>query len=184
MKVEIKRYAFWGLLVALLAIGLAFAFRPQSIVVDIATVSRSKMIVTVDDEGETRVHDIYVLSAPVAGRLRRIDLHVGDPVAALETVVAEIEPIDPAFLDPRSEAQAQADVHASESAVALANAEVEQAQAELKFARREFERAERLVVESTISERERDSAERNFRTRRAALATTSAARERAASPRG
>lgn len=175
MMVHVKRYAFWGLLVALLAIGLAFAFRPQAIIVDTAIAARGAMVVSVDEEGETRVHDIYVLSAPVAGRLHRIDLHVGDPVVALETIVAEIEPIDPAFLDPRSAAQAQADVHAAGSAVTLARAEVEQAQAELKYAQREYERAKRLVIERTISERERDDAERNFRTRRAALATANAA---------
>ncbi|MFT4583373.1 MAG: HlyD family secretion protein [Gammaproteobacteria bacterium] len=177
MEVQLKRFVVWGSLSALLVIGLAFAFRPRAVIVDTVAVGRSQLIVTVEDEGETRVHDIYVLSAPVAGRMRRIDLHVGDPVVALETVVAEIEPIDPAFLDPRSEAQAQANVHAAESAVVLARAEVDQAQAELKFARLEYDRAEQLIVERTISERERDAAERNFRTRRAALATANAALE-------
>jgi HlyD family secretion protein len=134
-------------------------------------------MVTVDEEGETRVHDIYVLSASVAGHMRRIDLHAGDPVVAFETVVAEIEPIDPAFLDPRSEAQAQADARAAESAEALARAEVVQAEAEFEFARREHHRASELIKEGTISQRDLDDAERGFRTRRAALATAQAALE-------
>lgn len=175
MTVQMRRMVFWGALVALLFLGLVFAFRPQAVIVDTVEVSRGELVVSVDDEGETRVHDIYVLSAPVAGRMRRIELHAGDPVVALETVVAEIEPIDPAFLDPRSEAQAKADVHAAESAEALARAELEQAQAELEFARRENERALRLILDNTISERELDEAERNFRTRRAAVATAMAA---------
>ncbi|MDH3351993.1 MAG: efflux transporter periplasmic adaptor subunit, partial [Gammaproteobacteria bacterium] len=116
MTVQMRRMVFWGSLVALLFLGLVFAFRPQAVIVDTVEVSRGELVVSVDDEGETRVHDIYVLSAPVTGRMRRIELHAGDPVVALETVVAEIEPIDPAFLDPRSEAQAKADVHAAESA--------------------------------------------------------------------
>jgi HlyD family secretion protein len=170
-----KRLTFWGSLVALLVIGLAFAFRPRAIVVDMTEVRRGELVVTVNDEGRTRVHDIYVLSAPVAGHMRRIDLHAGDVVVARETVVAEIEPIDPAFLDPRSEAQAIADVRAAESAETLARATVEQAEAELDFARREHDRATQLIEEGTISQRERDDAEREYRTKRAALATALAA---------
>jgi len=166
---------FWGALVVIIVLGLAFAFRPRAVIVDIVTVDRGELVITVNDEGETRVHDVYVLSAPVAGHMRRIDLHAGDPVVALETIVAEIQPIDPAFLDPRSEAQARADVRAAESAKALAEAEVEQARAELEFAEREHERANALIQDGTISQRELDTAERNNRTRTAALATAIAA---------
>jgi HlyD family secretion protein len=177
MSVRLRRLAFWGTLAALIAIGLAVAFWPRAVLVDLAVVERGEMTVTVGDEGESRVHDVYVLSAPVTGRMHRIDLHAGDPVVALETVVAEIEPIDPAFLDPRGEAQARADVRAAESAEALARAEVEQAEAELDFAHREFDRARELIQQATISQRELDEAERAYRTRRAALMTALAALE-------
>jgi HlyD family secretion protein len=175
MTVTIRRLAFWGTLTALLLIGLTVAFRPRPVIVDTVEVTRGDLVVTVNEEGETRVHDIYVLSTSVAGQMHRIDLHVGDPVVALETIVAEIEPIEPAFLDPRSEAQAQADVRAAESAEALARAIVEQAEAELEFASREHDRATELIQEGTISERELDEAERGYRTSRAALATAQAA---------
>ena len=166
---------FWGTLIVIVVLGLVFAFRPRAVIVDIVTIDRGNLLITVNDEGETRVHDIYVLSAPVAGHMRRIDLHAGDPVLALETIVAEIQPIDPAFLDPRSEAQARADVRAAESAKALAEAEVEQARAELEFAEREHKRANTLIEDGTISQRELDTAERDSRTRTAALATAIAA---------
>lgn len=175
MTTRTKRLVFWGSPALVLALGLGFAFRPQPVVVDLYEIERGELIVTVDDEARTRVHDIYVLSAPVAGRMRRIELHVGDTVRARETIVANIEPSDPAFLDPRSEAQARADIRAAESAEALARAAVEQAQAELDFAAREHDRAVQLSEEGTISERELDEAERAFRTKRAALATTVAA---------
>ena len=116
MHANLRRLVFWGALAALIALGLTLAFRPQPVAVDTAEVARGTLVVTVEDEGRTRVHDIYTLSAPVTGRMRRIEVHVGDPVTKLETVLAEIEPIDPAFLDPRSEAQARADVRAAESA--------------------------------------------------------------------
>lgn len=178
MHANLRRFMFWGSLLTLVALGLALAFRPQAVAVDTAKVTRGTLVVTVEDEGRTRVHDIYTLSAPVTGRMRRIEVHVGDPVTKLETMLAEIEPIDPAFLDPRSEAQARADVRAAESAGALARAEVEQAQAELDFARREFDRARELIQEGSISQRDLDQAERSYRTRRAALATAQAALDR------
>ena len=172
MQAKMRRLGLWASIGGLIALGLLFAFRPRALGVDVYTVARTDLSVTVEDEGRTRVHDIYVLSAPVTGRMRRIEAHVGDPVLALETIVARIEPIDPAFLDPRSEAQARADVRAAESAEMLARAEVEQAQAELDFAHREYDRARELIQEGTISQRELDTAERSFRTSRAALETS------------
>jgi HlyD family secretion protein len=177
MSVHARRFAFWGTLAASLAIGLVIAFWPRAVIVDMTEARRGELVVTIDDEGETRVHDVYVVSAPVTGRMRRIELHAGDPVVAVQTLVAQIEPIDPAFLDPRSEAQARADVRAAESAEALARAEVEQAQAELDFAHHEFDRARELIASAMISERELDEAERAYRTRRAALTTALAAHE-------
>lgn len=177
MSVTLRRLLFWGAFAVVLGLGLVVAFRPQPVTVDVASVERGELRVTVDEEGESRVHDVYVLSAPVAGRMRRIDLHAGDPVTALQTVVARIEPIDPTLLDPRSEAQARADVHTAEAAEALARAEVEQAEAELDFAHREFDRARELIQPGTISQRELDDAERTYRTRRAALTSALARHE-------
>ena len=62
-------------------------------------VGRGPLVVTVDEEAETRVRDVFVLSAPVTGRLRRIEAEVGDRVIAGETLIAQIEPADPEFLD-------------------------------------------------------------------------------------
>ncbi|HXC59811.1 MAG TPA: HlyD family efflux transporter periplasmic adaptor subunit [Steroidobacteraceae bacterium] len=178
MRAMTRRLLFWGGVAGAIAIGLLVAFRPRPVTVDIVDIQRGSLVVTVGDEGITRVHDIYVLSAPVTGRVHRIDLHVGDPVIAGKTVVAQIEPIDPAFLDPRSEAQAKADVSAAESAEKLARADVEMAQAELDFALRQYERARQLILQGTISQRDLEDAERTYRTRQASLLTFQAALDR------
>lgn len=175
MTAEQRRRLLWGMLGALLLLGLVAAFRPRPVAVDLIELKPSSMMVTVDEEGETRVRDIFELSAPVAGYALRIEAEVGDAVVADETVLAEIEPVDPTFLDFRSEAQAQAAVRAAQSAKSLAQAEVDQAQAELDFARAEFDRARELIQDNTISERELDNAERAFKTSKAALATAIAA---------
>ena len=177
MQLRMRRFLFWGALAMIVALGLGVAFWPRPVVVDIVAADRGTLVVTVDDEGETRVRDVYVVSAPVTGRMRRIELRAGDAVDAVDTIVAAIEPIDPAFLDPRSEAQARADVRAAGSAEALARAEVEQAQAELDFAEHELERARELMRQEMISQRELDDAERVYRTRRAGLNTTLAGHE-------
>ncbi|MGI9304892.1 MAG: efflux RND transporter periplasmic adaptor subunit [Gammaproteobacteria bacterium] len=170
-----KRMIVWGGPGVVLLVGLIYAFWPRSVPVDLIEVKRGVLEVTVDEEAETRVRDIFTLSAPVSGRALRIEADVGDAVVADRTVIAEIEPVDPAFLDVRSEAQAQAALRAAQSAEALAKAEVEQAAAELEFARTELERARRLIHSRTIPERDLDAAQRAFKTRNAAHATALAA---------
>lgn len=165
----------WIPVATAIALGLAWAFAPRPVVVDLHVVQRGPLVVTVDEEGETRVHDVFGLSAPVAGHLLRIEAHVGDPVVAGDTVLARIEPLEPAFLDPRSETQARAAVQAAESALELARAEIEEARAEFEFAKTEFERARELKKSGTISERESDEAQRRYRAATAALATAEAA---------
>ncbi len=170
-----RRFALWGVLVLAVVASLVYAFRPQPVPVDFAEVAKGSLIVTVDEEAETRVRDVFVLSAPVAGRLRRIEAEVGDRVIANETLVAQIEPADPAFLDLRSEAQAQAAVQAAESGLALAKAELVEAIAELEFAESELDRAEELSDRDIISRRTLDDARRLFKTRSAAVTTAQAA---------
>ncbi len=159
----------WGGFGLAIALGLAYAFKPQPVLVDIVTLERGPMMVTLDEEGETRVRDVYVLSAPLAGRAQRIDAEVGDAVRAGETVVAQIQPTDPSFLDRRSRAQAEAAEKAASAAMTLARAELDQAEAELDFAESELERARRLRSESAIAERALDLAENAFRVRQAAV---------------
>jgi HlyD family secretion protein len=165
----------WTAAALLVAVALALAFTPRPVSVDLVTVAKGPMVVTVDEEGETRVHDVFTLSAPVAGRIRRIEAHAGDTVVANETVLAQIEPGDPTFLDPRGEAQARAAIQAADAARALAGAAVDEAEAEFEFAGTELTRAQELIVDGTISQRELDDAQRTQKTTRASLATARAA---------
>lgn len=174
MRALPKRILTWTPIAVVVGLLLTFAFVPRPVVVDLFPVASGSMVVTVDEEGQTRVHDVFGLTAPVTGRVLRIENHVGDAVVANETVLARIEPIDPSFLDPRSKSQAQAGVQAAESALALARASVDEARAEFEFAEIESRRARELIKTGTISAHDSDEAERAYRTKSAALATAEA----------
>jgi HlyD family secretion protein len=148
---------------------LAWLFRPQPVSVDLATVVRGPLQVSVSDDGETRVRDMFVVSAPLAGHLRRIELEAGDRVIAGETIVARIEPSDPSLLDRRSEAEVRAGIRASEAARVHAAAELRRAQAERDFAVTELKRYEGLAASRTISQNDLESARRRARTAEAAV---------------
>lgn len=170
-----RRIVLWSGLGLLLAGGLVFAFRPQPALVDLVEVGRGSLVVTIDEEGETRVRDVFQLSAPISGRARRIESEAGDWVEAGQTVVVEIEPADPDLLDVRSEKEASAAVNSAEASMRLAAAELEAAEAELHFAEHQLDRATHLREVGTLSERDFDEAERVHRTSRAAVSTARAA---------
>lgn len=123
------------------AIGRGFAPRPP--LVDAAPVSRGPMLVTVEEEGRTRVRDRYVVSSPVPGFQHRLEVKVGDPVTSGQ-VVAVIEPLRSAALDPRSRAEAQARVAAAEAALQQAEHSAAAAAADAKLAATEHARVRRL----------------------------------------
>jgi HlyD family secretion protein len=164
-----RRLWFWLPAFIALAGVLAWLFRPQPVTVDLATVARGPLQVSVSDDGETRVRDMFVVSAPLAGHMRRIELEAGDSVVAGETIVARIEPSDPSFLDRRSEAEVRAGIRASEAARVHAAAELRRAQAERDFAITELKRYEGLAASRTIAQNDLESARRRARTAEAAV---------------
>jgi HlyD family secretion protein len=169
-----RRWIVWGGIAVIIVVALALAMRPTPILVDVAVVERGTLEVTVDDDGETQVKEVFTVSAPVTGHMLRIDSKVGDQVEAGKTVLAVMQPTFPEFLDARSRKQAEAEVKAAEAALALAKAEAEKAQAELNFARAEFERAHELARKGTISKSARDRAEMEADSREAAVNTAMA----------
>src|SRR3990170_3429601 len=172
--IRIKRTV--GLLVVgLILAGLVWFAWQQPVAVDIATVVRGPMEVTVDDdEAKTRVKHVYTVSAPLAGRVLRNPREVGDQVTADETVVAVMQPMRPSFLDVRSREELQAALSAAEAAETLAEHEVHRLQASLDYYRSELRRVERLKVGETISAKALDEARFKLETNVAALGSAQA----------
>ncbi len=138
----------------LIVIGL----RPRAVPVEDAGVTRGSLVVTVDEEGMTRVKNRYIVSAPVAGQLRRIDWKAGAVVEAGKTVLAVLETSGADFLDARSQAQAEARVHAVESNREMASAQRERARAGHALAQADLGRYRALLDKNTLSKQEFDVA--------------------------
>lgn len=130
---------------------LVFAFIPEKIQVDLISVEKGNLTVSVEGEGKTRIHDIYTIYTPIEGRVTRIESNAGDSVIAGKTIIANMYPANPAFLDKRSEIQAKADINGAEAALELASSRVRQAQAQLKFDQSEYKRAQELFKNNMIS---------------------------------
>lgn len=136
---------------------LLWVFLPDPIPVETAPTTRGDLIVTVEAEGEARVREVVVISAPIPGLLQRVTLHPGDAVSTGQ-VVARIGPVKPSLLDSRARAMAEATAAAAAAAVELARSQLVQAEAMLDFARTEADRARALFVREALSQRMLDDA--------------------------
>ena len=157
--------------------GVAIALWPKPVPVDVAAVVVGPMEIFVEDEGVTRIKDVYTVSSPTIGKALRSPRKVGDEVVAGKTLVAVVEPIDPGLLDIRTQRVNEAAVEAAGAAVNLAEAQVRQARSQLTFAQSELRRAEALTVGTTISERALDKARLDVATAEATLASAAATLE-------
>ncbi|MCG8558422.1 MAG: HlyD family efflux transporter periplasmic adaptor subunit [Hyphomicrobiales bacterium] len=160
--------------VLLTVMGFVYALMPKPVLVDVAEIGQGPLQVTVDEEGETRIREVYVVSAPIGGKVLRSPREVGDVVEKDKTVVAEIRPGDPAFLDVRRRRELQAAVAAAQAAVSLAGSKIRQAQSELQFAESDLKRAKPLAERGTVSQRTLEKAAVDVDVRRAALAQANA----------
>jgi HlyD family secretion protein len=126
---------------------IALAFLPDPVAVDVAPAQRGALAITVDEDGETRARDRYVISAPVAGRVPRIDLREGDRVTA-DQVVAEIRPLP---LSARERDEQLARITATEALSRESGERVRHAATDHDQAVRERVRVEKLVKDGFVS---------------------------------
>ena len=159
---------------------LAVALWPRTVDVDLAAVSRGPLVVTVEEEGRTRVRDRFVVAAPVSGRILRIALEPGDRVVRGD-VVARLQPGSPALLDARTKAEAVAALARTDASLGHARAEEERARAALTHAEHELTRTRQLTTAGVTTRQDLDMREADARlAREAANAAAFAVRAAAA----
>jgi HlyD family secretion protein len=177
MKIRLGRLILWSA-ATLIVVLIALSFRPQPIAVDMADVQTGPLRVTIDEEGMTRVRDRYVVSAPVAGRLQRVELRPGDPVVAGATVLAAFMPATPPLLDTRTRAEAAARTKAAQAAREQARVGLQRARDDAVFSRNELERQKQISEFGGITEERLAGVELDARTKLAQVRANELALQR------
>jgi HlyD family secretion protein len=131
---------------------------PSAVTVEIGSVARGPLSVTIDEEGQTRVCDRFTVSAPVAGRVMRIELEPGDRVRR-GAIVARVRPEAPPLLDARTRAEAQAAVESARAALGRARADEQHVRAESIQAQRELKRTRELADAALVAKQDLEARE-------------------------
>jgi HlyD family secretion protein len=153
-----RKYVPYGVGAVLLVL-IVTALLPKPLEIEAVAVSTGPLTVSVLEEGKTRIRHRYVVSPPLTGFLRRLELRAGDRIEAGKTVLALIQPQPASFLDPRARAEAEARMRGAEAAKAQRETQIERARVALDWAEKEFARARELKKSGAISTKEWDSAQ-------------------------
>ncbi len=161
----------WVFASAMLVALLVYGYWPQPVEADLAEVTSGSLEVTVDDDGETRIREKYVISAPVAGKLLRVRLNAGDAVQQKTTELVRIQPSAPELLDDRTQAESEARLRAAEASLSMAEAKLRREKEALELAKHDYARAGKLRPQNAISQAEFDTIEHGLQIVEADLRT-------------
>jgi len=150
--------ALLGLALGGATAAVVLALRPRPVPVDGAPVTRGKLVVAVEESGQTRVKDRYLVSTPAAGTLSRLVVEPGDLVQEGDTL-AEIAPALAPLLDPRARAEAEARLGAATSALGQARAQAARADAAQTLAETELKRSRTLASSGAMTKQALEQAE-------------------------
>jgi len=135
---------------------LAWAFAPRAVEVEAVAARRGLFETAVEEDGRTRVTERHAVTAPIAGRLRRMALREGDAVQAGQAL-ALIEPLPSPLLDERSRGEQQARAAAAQAALERAGTRVRAAQVGVDQALNEQRRNAQLVAQGFVSPAKADA---------------------------
>jgi HlyD family secretion protein len=150
-----RRQLFWLLLAVVVGIA-AWGFWPRALEVETARIARGPLTVSFNEEARTRLHDRWLVSAPLPGVVERIVLRPGDAVAVGQTV-AVLAPARASLFDPMRRAEAQARASSAMQAEASAAAAIVAAEAERTRSRVELRRAIALAADRLIARADLDA---------------------------
>ncbi|MBA6294794.1 efflux RND transporter periplasmic adaptor subunit [Colwellia sp. MB02u-9] len=167
MLALLKKHPLICFIVALTTGLLIWGFWPQPIMVEGIAARYAPMTVSIEEEGRTRLIDRYLISASVDGVTCRQQLKVGDTVKQGQVLLG-ITPLQSQVLDPRSRAQAQAQVAAAKSALHAAQEQANAASASAQLASNELTRLQPLMAQALISREAFDKAQTQAQTTAAA----------------
>lgn len=147
-------------LIAIALIGLvAYGLKPKPVIVETGDVTRGPLIVSVIEEGKTRIRHRHIVSPPIAGYLRRVELRAGAAITRGKTLLAVLEPSTSNFLDPRSKAEAEARIQTAEANREMRQADLDRANAALDLAGKQLVRQQTLMKSGAAARQDFDEAE-------------------------
>lgn len=135
---------------------LLYAFWPRAIAVDIAQVKIEPMRLTISEEGKTQVHQAYVVSAPITGKLLRVDVEAGDKVIKNESILFKMQSMSLPLLDNKTTQQAQAMLNSAQAALKMAQTELKKARSDYDLTQKEAHRIAVLYQKQLASQAEYD----------------------------
>jgi HlyD family secretion protein len=174
MKTATRRALFVIGVILLVVAATIYGFLPKAVEVDLVAVSRGPLQVMIEEEGRTRLKERFVVSAPTAGYVRRIDAKVGDPVRKGQTVVA-LEPLRSQPLDPRSRAEAEATAFAAQAGLNAAIEKERAAAADADYMEKRLERIANLYSKRYVAQDQWDQAASEAKKARAVQLSAKAA---------
>jgi HlyD family secretion protein len=146
-KWRLKTVAFSAIAAVATIAVLWVLFAPDPVKVELTQVIDGPMQVTVNNQGQVRLHDKYVVAAPVAAELQRIELHDGDMIKRGQ-IMATLSLL---AMDARQRQEAVARLDAARALAREAALRVERAQTDMQFAINERVRIDRLVSNEYMS---------------------------------
>jgi HlyD family secretion protein len=156
----VRKIVIWSFVIGLLAL-IGYGLKPKPVEVELGLVKRGPLTVHVMEEGKTRIRNRYVVSAPVAGNMRRVLLKPGAEVKAGETLLTTIAPAIAPLLDMRAKSQAEARVRGAEAARQQAEEAVAVAKTAAEFAKRNWDRVKGTASQGSVAAADRDNLERD-----------------------
>ncbi len=174
MNHVLRRRVFIISIILIVVVLLVYGFLPKTRDVDLVSVTRGPLQITIEEEGRTRLKDRFTISAPTAGYLRRINVKVGDAVREGQ-VVAVLEPLQSQALDPRSRATAETAITSTEASLKAAIEREKVAAADAAYLEQRRERLKALYEKGSISKDQSDQI--NSEARKARALQLSAAAE-------
>jgi len=158
MKSATRRKWIVVVIVLIVVLATVYGFLPKTQEVDLVYVSREPLQVTIEEEGRPRLKERYVVSAPTAGYMRRIDVKVGDSIRKGQILVA-LEPLPSRALDPRSRAEAEATVSAAQAGLDAAMEKERAATADADYIEKRLERIKNLYAKRYVAKDQFDQTE-------------------------
>ncbi len=144
-----------GLTVVAAALVIVYTIRSSGVSAELAVVKRTGLRTVVRAEGQTRVEERYVFTAPVSGQLLRIDAQPGDSVRTGDVLFRVLPPPD----SEQSLRVARARLEAARSQVMRMERMRDDARAAAEQAARTLERQRVLAAEEILSPQELEQAE-------------------------